>query len=396
MASISERIKQFNSNRDPAYAALKYNMMAESPLRFFRGACHLFYEDLADNNSMPGSPATWLCGDLHLENFGSYKGDNRLVYFDLNDFDEALLAPAILDLARMTTSIIIAPGAKHKTNADMAKLFLQAYSELLGKGKARYIEQMTARGITRSFLDKVSERKQKDLVNKRTVLKGNKLTLLIDNKKLFAVEKALKKELVDHLEGWIDDNRLLHHRFKVEDVGFRLAGTGSVGVKRYLFLLKKADDDKYLLIDKKQAMPSSLQPFVKYPQPSWTSEAERITAIQRQMQNVPPFLLSSTTFKNDSYVIKEMQPSEDKIDLMIVGGRNKEISRVVRDIALLTSSAHLRSSGRQSAAIADDLIAFGRSAAWQQPVLDYAIDYAAKVKDDYQSFTKAWRSGFFS
>lgn len=399
MVSIAERIRQFNSNRDPVYVALKYKMMTESPFRFFRGTCHLFYEDLANNSIMPASPATWLCGDLQLENFGSYKGDNRLVYFDLNDFDEALLAPAILDLARITTSIIIAleaPGGKQKVNADMAKLFLQAYSELLSKGKARYIEQMTATGITRSFLDKVSERKQKDLVNKRTVQKGNKLTLLIDNNKLFAVEKKLKKELADHLEGWIDENRLLHHMFKVEDVGFRLAGTGSVGIKRYLFLLKRRDEEKYLLIDKKQAISSSLQPFVKYRQPSWSSEAERIMAIQHRMQNVPPSLLSSTTFKNDSYVIREMQPSEDKIDLMTVLGRNTEISQVVRDIALLTSSAQLRSSGRQGAAIADDLIEFGRSADWQQSVLDYAINYAAKVKDDYQSFTKAWKSGFFN
>ena len=43
--------------------------------------------------ALPHSPVCWICGDLHIENFGSYKGDNRLVYFDLNDFDESILAP---------------------------------------------------------------------------------------------------------------------------------------------------------------------------------------------------------------------------------------------------------------------------------------------------------------
>ncbi len=44
-----------------------------------------FYEDLQDV-PLPQSPNTWICGDLHLENFGSYKANNKLVYFDLNDF----------------------------------------------------------------------------------------------------------------------------------------------------------------------------------------------------------------------------------------------------------------------------------------------------------------------
>ncbi len=75
---------------------IKYKLMTENMFRFFRGTCHLFYEDLSKTNTIPPAPLTWICGDLHLENFGSYKGDNRLVYFDLNDFDESILAPGIM------------------------------------------------------------------------------------------------------------------------------------------------------------------------------------------------------------------------------------------------------------------------------------------------------------
>jgi uncharacterized protein (DUF2252 family) len=82
--------------------------MSESAFRFFRGTCHLFYEDLGKNSSFPSSPASWITGDLHLENFGSYKGDNGLVYFDVNDFNEAILAPVTWEIARMTTSIFVA------------------------------------------------------------------------------------------------------------------------------------------------------------------------------------------------------------------------------------------------------------------------------------------------
>jgi uncharacterized protein (DUF2252 family) len=158
VSSIAERIKEFNSNRLPAFTALKYQVMAENPFRFLRGTCHLFYEDLSGSDAVAGYPLSWICGDLHLENFGSYKGDNRLVYFDLNDFDEGMLAPATWELARIITSIFTgfeSVGIKKKEATRVARLFLQTYSETLGNGRARYIEDRIAKGIVRLFLDKV-------------------------------------------------------------------------------------------------------------------------------------------------------------------------------------------------------------------------------------------------
>src|ERR1700749_1279329 len=108
MPDIYERITAFNKHLLPEMVKLKYEAMTENVFRFYRGTCHLFYEDLARNNNLPPSPLTWICGDLHLENFGSFKGDNHQVYFDLNDFDESLLAPAAWELVRMLTSIFVA------------------------------------------------------------------------------------------------------------------------------------------------------------------------------------------------------------------------------------------------------------------------------------------------
>jgi uncharacterized protein (DUF2252 family) len=108
METLYERLTRFNMGLLPEKVALKYEAMAENAFRFFRGTCHLFYEDLAAAEPLPLSPLAWICGDLHIENFGSYKGDNKLVYFDLNDFDEALLAPASYETVRMVTSIFIA------------------------------------------------------------------------------------------------------------------------------------------------------------------------------------------------------------------------------------------------------------------------------------------------
>ena len=83
----------------------KYAAMRETPFAFMRGACHLFYSSLPDVVTLSGAPPAWLSGDMHVENFGTYKGDNRLTYFEVTDFDESALAPVTLDLVRFLASI---------------------------------------------------------------------------------------------------------------------------------------------------------------------------------------------------------------------------------------------------------------------------------------------------
>lgn len=401
MSSIAERIKDFNSNRLPPYTALKYQSMAENPFRFFRGTCHLFYEDLSHNDALPANPLSWICGDLHLENFGSYKGENRLVYFDLNDFDESILAPASWEIARMLTSIFTgfdALSIKKKDATQTAQLFLRVYSETLTKGKAKYLEHETANGIVRIFLEKIAERRQKDLVRQRTIEgKNGNLQFRIDHVRLFPLERPLRKQLMVHLGQLLHQYPLLKGRFQVIDAAFRVAGTGSLGVRRYVFLLRNIKDPKkHLLIDMKQAAPSSLQPWLTTPQPAWTTEADRVVAIQHRMQNTNPALLSVTQFDGDPYVIKEMQPTADKIDFLVIRDRYKDLACVVEDMAFLTASAMLRSSGRQGAALPDELIAFGTDNQWQQRVIDYSTTYAAQVRKDYNAYFKDYKAGFFN
>lgn len=401
MSTIPERIKEYNSNRIPAYTALKYQQMAENPFRFFRGTCHLYYQDLAQTHNLPPYPISWVCGDLHLENFGSYKGENRLVYFDVNDFDEGLLAPVDWEVSRIVTSIYTgfdSLGIKKKEAAGMARLFLQVYSATLAKGKARYLEPETSDGIVRIFLEKVDSRKQKELIRQRTEeSRGDKLQLRLDKVRFFPIDKSLRKSLMSHMSQWMQQEPLLAGRYQVLDACFRVAGTGSVGVKRYVFLLRNAKDPKkHLLIDMKQALPSSLQPWVRHPQPSWSSEAARIVAIQDRMQNICPALLGTTQFEGDAYVIKELQPTADKIDFLLIRDRYKDIACVIEDMAFLTASAELRSAGRQGAAVPDELIAFGKDNSWQRPLQEYAETYSEQVKKDYQDYFKAYKEGYFT
>ena len=400
--SVFTRINAFHGSLPQDKVRLKYNLMAENPYRFFRGTCRLFYEDLSNRPYFPHeSPAVWGCGDLHLENFGSYKASNRYVYFDQNDFDEAMLLPATWELVRVVTSILVAfksLNVEKEKAVAWAQLFLNAYSKRLRSGKAKHIEARLATGIVRSFLEQAGRRKEKDLLQTHTTKNKKTHNIVVDEEKRFCLPPETKRSLLAHLPDQLRNSTDKALRiYNVVDACQRTAGTGSIGVKRFLLLVESENAKKsFLLLDMKEARPSALRDFNPLAQPEWSSEAERIVAIQSRSQYATTAHLSTLSFNGTAYTVQELQPEEDKLDFNVVVRREKDVLRVMKDMALLTASAQLRSAGRQGSAIADELIAFGNDPEWQQQLMQYAIDYAAQVDEDYQSFLRDYRIEFLN
>ena len=392
MEDVTKRIIRFNENKLPRMLPLKYRLMRENAFRFFRGTCHLFYEDLAAAG-FPSGPLAWICGDLHLENFGSYRSDNNQVYFDLNDFDEAILAPATWEVARLLTSIFIgfeSLGIEPRRAEKMARLFLRSYTSTLLTGKADYVEAAMATGIVCDFLSGVARRKQRIILEKKASLRKRRVQMLTDNPKHFKLQRETKEALFEHVTAWLKVDNNSPYNYEVVDGVFRLAGTGSVGVQRYAFLLKSLNDTgyKYILLDMKEAAPSSLAPYVDSAQPAWPSEAERVIAIQRRMQNRCPALLSTSIFRGKSFIMQEMQPAKDSINFRLLRDRYRDMYSVIDSMAMLTASSQLRSSGQDGSAITDELKRFATDLAWQEVVLDYAARYSYRVQDYYQAFAR--------
>ncbi len=394
MATLYERLTEFNKALLPDMAQLKYEAMAENAFRFFRGTCHLFYEDLAAAAPLPLSPLAWICGDLHIENFGSYKGDNKLVYFDLNDFDEALLAPATYEVVRMVCSIFIAFDNLKIEQAkalNMARLFLKTYSATLAKGKAISIEPRTAKGIVCAFLTAATRAGEKELLKKRTISKKKRIMLSLEDERHFKLEKGLRRELKAHINQWIKTSSDGPYNYEVISAVFRLAGTGSIGVKRYLFLLKSTNTkNKYLLLDMKQARSSSVLPYLPVQQLQWETEAARVIGVQQRMQNVPAALLSTTVFRGESYTIQELQPVKDSIKFKQLKDY-RDMYQVIDDMAALTASAQLRSGSIQGSGTLDDLMAFGADQGWQEAVINYAEHYALVTKKYFREYLKDYK-----
>ena len=393
--SILKRIQEFNAPLLHDKVLLKYKIMAGNAFGFFRGTCHIFYEDLAKEH-LPDSPPVWISGDLHLENFGSYKGDNRQVYFDINDFDESILAPASWELVRMLSSIFVSFNALNiddKKALKMAHLFLKSYSKILQRGKERSIDSRTADGIVKKFLLAVKKRKLKELLGKRTIETRGKLRLIADGKKQEKLDRDLRKEIIANLNKWIKFKDECPYHYEVIDVAFRIAGTGSLGLKRYVALLRGTHDrDDYLLLDMKVARTSSIKAFSNLQQPVWESDAHRIVAIQDRMQDIPPALLSHIMFREESYVMQELQPLEDNINFKSIKHDYRDIYKVIDDMAILTASSQLRSSGREGSVLTDALIAFGKREDWQQPLIEYALKYSKKSISYYNEFLSLYKN----
>ena len=390
--SIYERVLEQHQGRDPLRMAKKLALIAGDPFDFFRGTNALFFESLPVSELLHDTPRGLCCGDLHLENFGSFRGANRLVYFDLNDFDEACVAPLAYEVLRFLASVhagAASLGLAAKQADKLCRIFLQRYAAALAEGKPAWLERPTARGLVKQLLDGLRSRHRLALLGERTLLhKDGSRALRVDDKRILAVTPKEHKRVQVCLQAYADaqPNPDFYH---VLDIGGRVAGNGSLGVPRYIVLVEgRGGVDGHFLLDLKAANPSALAPHVPPPQPSWPVEGERVTAMQKVMSAMAPALLAPVKLHGDSFVLKELQPSADRLDLDGVRGDLAVLTEVIEDMAQLTAWAQLRGSARYGAALPDELMNFGMRSDWQAPLLRAAREAAERNLAQWQAFRK--------
>ena len=391
------QIQAFNAGREAERLSIKYQRMHGNLFAFLRGTCHLFYQRLSAAR-LKAAPLVWICGDLHLENFGSYKGNNRLAYFDLNDFDEAALAPASWELVRFLTSLLVGAESLSISPSEartLCSVFLDNYASSLALGKAFWIESETAQGVIRELLEGLRDRQRIKFIAAHTVMKGKSRVLKLDGKKALAVSDAQRVAVTGFMARFAKTQSQPEF-FKVIDVARRIAGTGSLGVKRYTILVNgKGAPGGHYLLDLKESLASSVAPHFAALQPKWRSQARRIVEVQRRLQAVSVALLQPVRFEGNAYVLRELQPTEDRITLDGTPRTMSELKGVVGAMGQMVAWAQLRSAGREGSAIADDLIDFGLRKKWKEKLLVAAQACAVQVRKDSATFNKAYERGAF-
>jgi uncharacterized protein (DUF2252 family) len=401
MSKLIKRIQQYNAGREPERLAMKYHNMWTSAFVYLRATCHLFPGQLSELKVLSKAPAVWSCGDLHLENFGSYKGDNRLSYFDINDFDESALIPASWDIVRVLTSVRLA-CAELEFSADRVRELvdglLDSYFQQLQRGSARWLERDTATGPVQELLAAVSERKRVDFLDSRSKLiskNSKKRKLLIDGKKALAASKEQREQVGEFMEKFAKTQKNPEF-YEVLDVARRIAGNGSLGVDRFVVLVRgKASPNNNYLLDLKQAVPSALTAGLTLKQPTWASEGERIVTLTRRAQAVPVAFLHAVQMNGNNYVLRDLQPSADRVSFVEKGNDERRLNELMQAIGQCTAWSHLRGSGRQGSAIADKLVAFGGDDSWKKVFRKASASCADNISAEWKTYSEAYDDKVF-
>ena len=125
-------LEEQDATRESDLVPVRHGRMMVSPLTFYRGTAKIMAADLADT-PVAGLEAQ-LCGDAHLSNFGLFASPERILMFDVNDFDETLPGPFEYDVKRMAASFTIAGRNNGFAKADTREVTLasvRAYREAM-------------------------------------------------------------------------------------------------------------------------------------------------------------------------------------------------------------------------------------------------------------------------
>ena len=391
--SAADIIRAYNAQREPERLAMKMAVMRATAFGFLRGSVHLFWQRVREAGMPTKAPPAWCCADLHLQNFGTYRGDNGLVYFDLNDFDEAALAPCDWEIVRLLTSLLVAApmyGINKPDAKELAKITADAYRAELAGGKVRWIERKTATGAIGTLMGDLKKRDQAKFLDRRTHSKKGVRKFDFKFPRILPITDTERNKL-EKFATALGKARGAETYFGFHDAARRIAGTGSLGNSRYVLLLEGGGTaDTNVVLDLKAAQESSVAAHTGVPQPSWPDDATRIVDVQQRCEAVSPAQLSAVKYDNRPFVLKELQPDADRLDLAHIAEDRPALILALQTMARVTAWAQLRSTGRDGSAAADQLIEFARhETGFASRLVAMARDLAAIVHADYKSFSDA-------
>jgi uncharacterized protein (DUF2252 family) len=371
--NIVQRVEHFNSQRPEKLRQSKYEKMRVDPFSFFRGSCHLFHTDWPVGAEIDRSPQLFICGDLHLENFGTYKGADRQVYFGINDFDEGMYGSLARDIARLAVSVLLVSEMLKSEQVDRSALvtsLLDKYRQTLLTGHRQNLQK--ANGIVGDLLVKSADRSRLDLLRKYL---GDADSDKLQEKKdkILAIADSRREQVLAAYHDWAKQQSKPEF-YECLDIKQRLAGLGSLGVDRYLLLVVGKGKHQRYLLDLKEQPVLSANP--------WSSSAQRVLTVQSLRQSPVPALLGELSINQKSFTLRELQPSQDKITCDAKNINLNDLQKMVSTVGQVTAWSHLQTDKLA------EILDYAAGKKWCSIVLEYATEYTQQVKADHQEFSK--------
>ncbi|MFK4069422.1 DUF2252 domain-containing protein [Streptomyces sp. NPDC029674] len=407
-------VEESNRSRLSQLTPIRVGRMAASPFAFLRGSAGLMAYDLA-RTPLSGIGAQ-ICGDAHAANFGLYGDARGGLVIDLNDFDETVHGPWEWDLKRLVASLVLAgreagagedacaeaaldaAGAYRRTMRLLAKLpVLDAWNAIADEqlvshtdardllGTLERVSEKARQNTSARFAAKATERvEDSDGAEGRRFVDAPPVLRRVPDAEAASVAGALAEYL-----GTLAEDRLpLLARYAIQDVAFRVVGTGSVGLRSYVVLLLDHRGEP-LVLQVKEARPSALLPHLPvagFKAPETMHEGHRVVLGQKRMQVVSDFLLGWTTVDGLPYQVRQFRNRKGSVDPAALAA--DELDDYGRMTGALLARAHAHSADPR-------LIAgyCGKNDELDEALARFATAYADRTEADHALLVKAVKEG---
>jgi uncharacterized protein (DUF2252 family) len=405
---------------DPQAFRVKYRKMAADPFAFYRGTACLFYADVTrmrDPFADDRTSRIWIHGDLHAANFGTYlNSDGRLV-FDVNDFDEAYLGHFSWDLRRFAASLALMGWQKalpEETVRDLVQQYVRAYLAQVDhyvdsdddNDFGLYLDN--TEGPVLEILTRARCLSRRDLLDEVTTF-GDGVRVFREGSGVRRLGRAERKEVLRAFEGYLatipESKRFDRELFyEVRDVVGRSGfGIGSAGLPAYNVLVEGYSQalDNDVVLSMKQANVPAVSRFVDTDDVEgyFEHEGHRTVVSQRALQVHTDPLLGHTSLDGRGFVVSEVSPYELDLDWSDLNEPD-EMALVVESLGRASAKVHCASDEDSD----QDLVVFqvenaiadvleGRRDEFTADIVDFGIDYAARVQRDHAQFVSAFREG---
>ena len=261
------------------------------------------------------APVVTAVGDLHIENFGTWRDSEGRLIWGINDFDEAYPLPFTNDLVRLTTSAFLAIEENHLqiSRKDAATAVLKGYVKGLKKGGRPYVLEEKHRWLRAIALSKLKE-------PVRFWKRLDKIPPLESQ-----LPDGLSEILTSAVPAEISNVKIAH----------RIAGMGSLGLPRYIVMGKWAGG----LICRE----------IKYFTPSALIWAKKLDAINLYYQEI---IDTSIRCKDPffsirgEWTLRRLSPHCSKINLHLLPVKRDE-KKLLFAMGVETANIHLGSSDKK-------------------------------------------------
>ncbi len=120
----------------------KHREMIDSLFAFLRATFYRWIQLGKETcEELASAPSVLAVGDLHVENFGTWRDSEGRLIWGVNDFDEAYPAAYTMDLVRLATSALLATKETHLSiqPREACDAVLEGYAEGLEKGGKPFV-----------------------------------------------------------------------------------------------------------------------------------------------------------------------------------------------------------------------------------------------------------------